>query len=430
MGGPAGERSCKSICWAARVRRGLVAALLAATLSDAALAQVSSVPLAGPVRRDYSNFYRQTGAGTGTGDVIDVLGGGWTTHDSNVFRQPQAISDTTTAAYAGFQVNVPYSRQQLHLDVTRTAYRHDELSSLDFDGTDYHGAWLWSLTSRLNGSLTADQTEAQVPFVDFQRPQRNIRRTRNEAFNLDGLLGYGIHLLLGASHTEQISTEPFLAEQDFRIARVEGGLRYVFASGNSVSFVQRTGNGEYINRIFDPQIPLDTAYKDNETELRGSWLIGGHSTLSGRVSHLERRHEHLSQLDSSGNAGEVRYDWIPTGKVDLGLLASRTLVPFFDIQTTHRIDRTFSVIPRWHVTDRVTATLELAYTESDYQGGQTAPGGAVRSDTYNVWNVGVRWLPYRTVSVGALFQGLRRASSDPAFAFDTKIGTVSVALIF
>ncbi len=401
MGDLPGSGGCKSPYCLAWLRRAFAAALLAAGLPHAALA-----------------------------DVINVVAGGSATRDSNIFRRPDALADTTMAAYAGLRVDVPYSLQRFQLDVTRTAYRHNDLGFLDFDGTDYRGAWLWSLTPRVTGSLTADRAEAQVPFLDFQGTQRNVRRIRNEAFQLDALLGYGLHLLAAASHSQQTSSVPFVAQTDFRIARIEGGLRYVLPAGHSISLVQRTGQGEYINRVFDPLVPLDTDFKENETEVQGTWLLGGRSTLSGRLSHLERRHAHLSQLDSSGFTGEVNYAWIPTGKLNLGVFARRSLVPYFDVLTTHRIDKSIGITPRWQATDHLAVTLAFARTQSEFLGATTIPGGAARKDTYNAWNLGMSWTPARAIVLNAGYQRLRRASNDPAFPFDARITTLGAALTF
>lgn len=361
-------------------------------------------------------------------DVLSVVAGGTVLRDSNIFKQSTGVEDTTKSAYAGLRLDVPYSLQRLQIDVTRTAYRHN-LSFLDFDGTDYRGALLWNLTPRISGAITADRSEAQVPFLDFQGTEKNIRRIRNEAFTVDGLLGYGIHVIGSASDAEQISSVPFLQQADYRMTRIEGGLKYVLRTGNSISIVQRTGRGTYINRAFDPLVPLDTGFKQNETELQATFLFGGRSTFAGRLTRVERRHEHFSEFDSSGYSGELKYAWNATGKLNLGMLARRDFVPYFDVSVTHRIDKSIGITPRLQATDHVSLSAGFNRTQSDFL-GTTPPGGTARKDTFNVVDLGLVWTPRRALSLTGGFQRARRASNDPIFAFDGKITSLSASLTF
>ena len=363
-------------------------------------------------------------------DALNVVGGISVLRDSNVFKRKDATADTTQSYFAGLRLDLPYSQQRFELDVTRTAYRHTDLAFLDFDGTDYRGAWRWYLTSRLTGSLTAARTEQQVPYLDFQGTQKNIARTRREGFTLDGVVGYGVHVIGGASHVEQTSSVPFLAQTDFRLTQVEGGLKYLLAGGSSISLLRRRGEGQYVNRVFDPLVPLDTDFTEHETELQASLIIGGRSTLNGRLTRVERRHEHLSQLDSSGYGGEATYVWNATGKLSLGLAARRALVPYFDVATTHRVDKSLAITPRWQASDRIALSGALTRMRSDFQGDSRLPGTASREDTYDVLDLSLSWTPTRIAVLTASFQQQQRRSNDPAFEFDATIARLGATLIF
>ena len=183
-------------------------------------------------------------------DPVTVVLGGSLTHDSNLFRlpgfvDPQAVlgkptkSDTIKVVYAGLRIDKPYGQQRFQLDVTDTLYRYDNFSFLDFGALEYRGAWLWHLTPRVSGTLSAEHKEALVPFADYRVFQRNVRTTDSRVFNLDGWIFGGWHLLLGASQSELKNERAFLAEGNYRSAGAEAGIKYVALSGNSLAVTQR-----------------------------------------------------------------------------------------------------------------------------------------------------------------------------------------------
>ena len=363
-------------------------------------------------------------------DFITLVASGSVAHDTNVFKRPDPIPDSVRTGSLGLRIDKAYSQQRFQLDATGSAYRHQDNPELDFDGLDYHATWLWSLTSRITGSLYTDRSEGQVPFIDFQRTVQNVRVSTTRGVNADGLVGHGLHLIAGASRAEQHSTTLFLAQPDFRVDYVQAGVKYVPSAGNSLSFVKRTGNGLYTKREFDPLVPLDTSYKQNETEIRAEWLPSGRSNLLFRLTQFERRHEHLSQLDSSGNGGELTFGWNATGKLSVTLSGKRDFVPFFDVQTTHRVDKSLTVTPRWQVSPQIAYTLALQRIHSDFLGNLTTTTGDTREDTYSVADLGVFWALTRNLTINAVVQRQRRSSNEPTAVFDATINRISATLTF
>jgi len=259
--------------------------------------------------------------------LLDVDVGGGISHDSNVFRKPVAVSDTIKSGFIGLRLDKTFSQQRFFFDVRSTAYRHDEQPQLDYDSLDYRSGWAWSLASRLTGSLTVSRSESQVPFQDFDRAVKNIRVTTNEGGNFDLSAWRGLHILGAAAHAKQTSSQPFLAIPDFESDSVEGGLKYVLPSGNSVAFIRRTTHGEYTNSVLNPLVAFDTNWKQNETDIQATWVSGVRSTITGRLGRFERRHLNLQQLDSSGSVGQVDFVWRPTAKIDLAVNVHRDLQP-------------------------------------------------------------------------------------------------------
>jgi exopolysaccharide biosynthesis operon protein EpsL len=364
--------------------------------------------------------------------VLNFVTGGSITHDSNLFRLPSSISpqtalgsstksDTIATAYAGLRIDKPYAQQRFQLDLTETLYRYDNFSHLNFNAFDYRGAWLWHLTPKLSGTLSAERTQTLVPFEDYQRlsRQRNVRDNENRTFNLDWWAFGGWHLLLGVSSIEQKSESPFLAEADFDLIDYQGGVRYESAAGNSIAFVQHWRDGDYANRIPDQVNLIDSSFRESESEFRLNWKISGHSSLGGRVGWLERRHDAFPQRDFSGVVGELGYGWTPTGKLRFYLAAKRNIDALVDLFSSYRVNNTFLFTPSWRATEKLTLSLPLARIDSDFRGA-VAPGVS-RSDTLHSIKLNADWVPTRNISLSAGVQKAERSSNIPTADFDTSI---------
>lgn len=366
-------------------------------------------------------------------DALNVVLGGSITHDANLLRVPgfaNPQSDTITTGYVGLRIDKPYAQQRFQLDVTETAYRYNKFSDLNFDALEYRGAWLWHLSPRLSGTLSAQRKQSLVPFEDFRGFQRNLRTTDYRNFNLDGWAFGGWHLLLGVSDYEQKNSLPFLTEGDYRATTGEAGLKYVAASGSSISFVQRLRQGDYLNRAIIPATFIDNAFRDDESELRATWTLSGHAAFNGRLTRRERRHENFAQRDFSGTMGELVYAWTPTGKLRLDFSAKRDISSWWEPFASYRVNDTLSFAPTWQVSAKAAVRVRLDRIHSDFRGPVVVPAGPLRSDTVNSAQLAADWSPTRTVTLTASLQRLRRSSNTPGLDFDTTVASFNAALMF
>lgn len=367
-------------------------------------------------------------------DVFRAVAGGGVVHDSNLFRLPDFVnpqtalgkstkSDTITNAYVGLRVDKPYALQRFQLDLTGTTYHYENFSHLNHDALDYRGAWLWHLTPRLSGTLSAEHKETLVPFEDFVilSQLRNVRDNDYRDFNADWWASGGWHLLGGVSQYKQRSEVPFLAEADFSMVDRQGGVRYESSAGNSLAFIQHFRDGDYLNRVLDPVNQLDSTFEENESELRLKWGLGGHSSLDGRLGWLDRRHDNFPARDFSGLVGEIGYGWKPTGKLRLYLSAKRNIDAVVDASSSYRINNSFSITPAWHATDKWIFSLRFDRIESDFRGAVVPLAGPARSDTLHSVKLMADWTPTRNVSLSTGLQRAERSSNTPLAEFDTSI---------
>ena len=146
----------------------------------------------------------------------------------------------------------------------------------------------------------------------------SLRTDQNQ--HLEGVLEVGSswRILWGVLQTTRTNSEAFNEEDDNRLDSAEGGLRYDFSSGSSLSYVARNGRGVFFNRsqpIYSSQ--LDNRFDQSENEIRLIWPITWETTIDARAAHLDRRHAHFSDRDSAGNVGHLRVNWQITDKTSL-----------------------------------------------------------------------------------------------------------------
>lgn len=365
-------------------------------------------------------------------DVLNLVVGGSVTHDSNLFRLPDSRSDTISTGYVGLRIDKPYAQQRFQLDVTETASRYREFSNLDLNALSYRGAWLWHLSPRVSGTLSAVHTESLASFEETTGTQRNVRISDNRIFNLDGSLFGGWHVLMGVSQSEQKSEQPFQPVPDFRSVSGEAGIKYLASSGSSIAVTQRLIRGNYLNTVVDPNNSRYDGYRQYESELNASWILNGHSTVTGRLAWLERHNDIFTQGDFSGLAGNLGYGWTPTAKLRLDFSARRDIRPYVDTfsNSTYEVDNVLSLGPTWQATAKIAVRAHLEYGQSYFRGGSAAPTVLSRRDTRTNALLGVNWSPLRSISVGASLEHQRRSSNDLPFNYETTIASVNASLMF
>lgn len=366
------------------------------------------------------------------------------TWDANVFRLPDSApdpqaalgksgkSDRITAVYVGLTFDKLYSQQRVVLEVTETATRYEKFTSLNFDAFKYRGEWQWHLSPRISGTLRADRSESLIGFEDItQGLQRIVRATSNRGVTVDGWLFGGWHLLGGASETESKSTATFFAQPNFAQSTGEIGLRYVAASQSSVTFTRRSRDGTNTGQAVDPVNFIDSGFSVQESEVMATWIASGRSTLNGRLTRIERRHEHIPQRDFSGVAGELRYSWAPTGKLTLDFSALRNVVAWTpDTSTSYRKEDTLAFTPAWRIGEKTRLRMNAYRTTYDYLGPVVPVAGPLRRDVVQSVQFGADWIPHRAVTLSATVQSDRRSSNDPTFNFKDTIASVNLAVKF
>ena len=373
-------------------------------------------------------------AGVPFEDARRVTLGVSVSYDSNFFRDPGLVrdpeSETITTGYVGLLIDKPYAQQRFYLNATATAYRYNKNSDLDFNGVDYRAAWYWHLTPRINGTLSAARTETPTQFQDTLSRQSDVTITENYIFDLNARVIGGWHILLGISRLNRKSEEASLQGQpDFREISGETGIRYSFKSGSSIDALWRRIDGEQDSQLINNVIVISTEnYQEDQSELRASWILSPASSLTARVTYLDRQYDQIPQNDFSGTEGELGSTWAPTSKLNVRLTGARNIEPWQSLASTYRVSNALTFALTWQATAKTSVNMNYQRTIDDYP----APSALVvdREDTSDIVALGLNWLPLRSLSIGASVLYQQRSSNNPLFEYDATIGRISASLIF
>lgn len=366
--------------------------------------------------------------------------------DANMFRLPDSApdpqlaqgipgkSDRITTTTLGLRIDKAYAQQRFQLDASQTATRYANFTFLDRDAFHYDGAWLWSLTPRISGKLSADHSESLIPFTDLTRPVPNFRATDNRTFNLDAWLFGGWHVLAGATNTDVKTTQVFLAQPSYNSNTAEVGLKYLAGSGNLITATTRSTRGTNNNpgQALDLVNFIANEFRVRENELKTTWILSGKSTLNGRIARLDRHNEGLSQRDFSGTNGELGYIWLGRGGQQLNFSASRNVMPWTaDTQASYRVDDRLSLSQSLLISNRITMRMSAYRLVSDFLGPVAPLTGPPRRDTLRSAQLAVDWSPpVRNLLLTGSVQRDRRSSSAAGFDFDDTIAMLSASLAF
>lgn len=360
---------------------------------------------------------------------LSVFTGVTVSHDSNVFRQPSARSDTITSGYIGLRLDKAYSRQQFLLTVVQRATRYDRLSDLNYDGTDYDGNWNWQAGKRFNGKLSASRTQSLVPFNDTLGTGRNVRITQNQAFDLDGLIDGGWHGLLGLSQSEQKSERSTLSRTpDFRASNLSAGIKYLTRAGNSVTARQQTTRGEYTNSPVGASPTSD--YTEDLSEISAEWQLNGVSALNGRVGWLTRNNKDPARRNFSGPTSSISHAWTPGGKFSLTTAITQKTTPLQDLNASYREENSLSISPAWRVTDKTSTYLRVSYAKSDDRDVIRPLPTGPRRDTLSTAIIGLDWAATRTLKFNASVEYQQRSSNIALADYTATIARIGATLTY
>jgi len=337
-------------------------------------------------------------------------------------------SDTIGTGYISPCLDNPYSRQRVQPAAITTGFPIDRSSCPGFDRFVYPALSHWHLGGRVSGSLKASRT--QTHFQDPLSTQRRTRTSESYGIDADGWIMGGWHVVAGlayfASRSEHtISQDPPAYQQE----TLDAGVKYSSTTGNDIAVLWRRTDADQDDRLLNNiDISGTEDYRQDNTDLKGTWSVSAKSTLTGRVTYVDRRYELSPLRDFSGTAGKIGFSWRPASKINLLFSAVRTIEPWQSLGSTYRASHNFMLAPTWQATGEISVSAGLRRTYDDFP--SAAAGVPDREDKIDHAILSARWSPTPQLTINATAYREKRSANIPLSDANATVGTVDAAFSF
>jgi exopolysaccharide biosynthesis operon protein EpsL len=368
------------------------------------------------------------------GDRLEVFVSETITYDSNLIRVSKNTSafnllgtdkrsDVYFTTAAGFNFDVPVSRQRFVGGFAINDVRYDRFSDLNYTGHDGRAVWLWQAGNALSGQVGVTQNKTLQSFINFQVRVRDIVTTQTTFANASFLVTPSWQLRAGVDQLKQVHSETSRQFHDIELTGTEGSVTYISRAGNTLGLLVRNEEGHFPNREVVAGSQFDNRYTQRGAHAVLDWRITPASRVSGRVGHVKRDYEQLSQRDFSGTVWRAVYDWTPRARFSVSAIAQRDISVFEDVRASFVLVNGFAVRPAYRISERLRLEGVFDTSKRQYLGDPAVELGATpsRSDRLNTLGVTLTWQALRNVSVIASAVHERRTSNVALADYDATV---------
>jgi exopolysaccharide biosynthesis operon protein EpsL len=377
-------------------------------------------------------------------DVVNLKFGSQSTTDNNLFRLPDAVdpstlgisgherADTITTLNFGLQVDKPLGQQKIHLEAIKSANRYKNYGNLNSNTSNYNTYWQWSFTPELSGRLFSERQQSAQGFANIQTySSQNITTADSQRFDADWSPLHSFHLLTALSKRKSTNSQLYNQDQSNKISMGEGGGRYVFTSGASISVLYDTNVGTYLNQILDSTNQIDTGFRQKEYKFALAWPFSGKSRVDVQLGKISRKHDNFSSRDYSGNTRNISYSGDLTSQLHLTASTVRTYNPYVETNNSYYLNDAQSIQLLWQMKSKLGLKLRLDAYKNDFRG--PLPGVTVlnpRIDKGDSRLFEVDWVPFRALTVIGSVSRDQRNSTITGWMYNDNIVSVSLQAKF
>jgi exopolysaccharide biosynthesis operon protein EpsL len=354
--------------------------------------------------------------------------------DSNLFRQSSSVdprSERIGVSSVGLGFNTTQSLQKFEVNVHLIDYRYQNFDYLSFTARNYDAAWRWSVTPRWTGSLSSSRKETLNSFVDYgDINQRNQRLDADLRLDTSYELTGPWRLLGGAARSKQENQLALLGDGDYRLTSGNAGLRYVYGSGSSLSYLARTTNGNYVNRVIPNTGDYDDSFHQLDHDLRLSWILNGNSSIDAKLNHLSRSHNNYAQRDYSGVTGGISLNWAVSGKTDVNAAYARELSAYATSYSNYTATDRITLGTHWQMSPKAALRLSHSWARAEYLGTPSNTSSTQRQDTHRDTSLSLHWAPAPQITLDASLQNQGRGSTQALLDFDARLASLTVQFTY
>jgi hypothetical protein len=350
------------------------------------------------------------------------------THDSNVYRTPDAISDWIFATGVFGGVDQQISRQRLRANVAADWNRYRNEDRLNHTSGSGLVRLDWETIGNLSGDiqLSHKQSLYRDYLTETQAQNKTVVRTTDGQFNARlgvvtawtveaGVFGSRSRFRGGLSDSNDIDYDGYRA-----------ALRYNPRSHISVGIGGRHAKGEY------PHAGGSFDFTRDDIDLLMVWTPTATSNFDGRLSRSKWDYANDNARSNSLTTGSVFYHYRPGGRLSLdasfirddtaGQYNSTSLaiidnqIEVVNAQTVNtRVSNIYGLSANYALTGKTALTGSLQRIDRRLDNaintGSTSTVLTANDRLYAI-SLGATWDPLRTVRVGCGYSHVKRSVSD------------------
>lgn len=360
------------------------------------------------------------------------------TQESNLYRIDTTTpignlsrSDTVsnTALVAGFDQSM--GRQRLFGNAKLGLNRYSKNDYLNDNSYTLTAGLDGSTIERLSGNLALAASRNQRSFNVDSGPNAIETRKNNEnvaqidaSFRVGVVTPLTLEATLGYRRLDY--SAPEYDSSQYRQGRGSLGVRYrpgITTLGASFSLADsqyRTSAAQAASGQAAEQV------RRTSLDLTVNWPASGSSNVYARLSPTRVAYDQFTQRDYSGLTGALKWNWLPTGKLNLETRLVHDISQDSNFETfggplvvgtsnTGRTTTDLRLAVGYELTAKIAVNVVLGASHRALEQTANVSGlsvvAATGSDDTHTLSIGARWTPLRSVQLGCNMARDRRAAS-------------------
>ena len=301
------------------------------------------------------------------------------------------LSDTMTVVAAGLDFDWKVSRQNflLNAEINRNNFENNDY--LNNDGEKYKADWLWRVGSHLNGvvgysydkGLASFQDNRTLALLGTSHTKQNYYFNGKWLFHPRWRFGAG---LMGYESDYSREANKEVSDRD----DVGGNVSIEFLSkqNNVLGFKYREKRTNYPAREFVDGNSFDNVYDLRQFLFTMNWQFTGQSSIKGNIGWENLDNKHLDQRNYSDWSANLKYLWVPTGKIQFELKGWHEVTPSETVIATYQRQQGASLGMLWSVTAKNSLTASVKHERKFLEGDPDfVDVGSSVDDTYRLGSV-------------------------------------------
>lgn len=347
------------------------------------------------------------------------------TADDNVFRisgraDPMTVigypvrSDTYLTTSVGLTADVPFSLQRIEASLAYNTVHYNRFRSLDYDGYDLRGSWLWQLGRDLSGEVGVTDSYSLAPFSELLGVFPDKLHRREEFAKGSWLITPDWKLYLGGDDLVQSNSAPAGQYNDVTVDSFEGSLSRLGGAGDWIGLDARFEMGRFpVGEPVFGTVTVNNNYDQYGYGVVVDWGEGTPSRIVARADEIQRRYYELTQRNINLTTARIEYTWTPSVKTLVSVIAERDISPYEYVRSSLVLIKGIILRPLWHATPKIDVSAELGAESRSYLADPLITVGleAPRVDKVHVVSALLTYRPFEHVTLSLSAEHEQRSSN-------------------